>query len=115
MELYIRELLDSVTSIPSADAVELFVELPAGTEGQRYRASLSLLMCSQSACQPVDRVLEGQVPQEMPALAAAPWGAGYRKGKASFDADQAADRMRRGEGDSATYKEMQKIFDEVKK
>lgn len=35
--------------------------------------------------------------------------------KASFDADQAADRMRRGEGDSATYKEMQKIFDDLSK
>ena len=33
MELYIRELLDSVTSIPSADAVELFVCDDGGTDG----------------------------------------------------------------------------------
>ena len=91
-DFYDREATISVYE----DAVELFVELPAGTEGQRYRASLSLLMCSQSACQPVDRVLEGQVPQEMPALAAAPWGAGYRKGKASFDAEASGGPMPAG-------------------
>ncbi|MCR5258120.1 MAG: thioredoxin family protein [Desulfovibrio sp.] len=75
------------------DAVELFVQLPAKAAGQRYRASLSLLMCSQSACQPVDKTLEGQVPADPGGLAAAPWGAGYLKGKASFEAEASGGAM----------------------
>ncbi|MBQ4125261.1 MAG: thioredoxin family protein [Desulfovibrio sp.] len=75
------------------EAVELFVKLPAGACGQGYRAALSLLMCSQSACQPVDKVLEGQVPAEPEALARTSWGAGYRRGLASFEAEASGGPM----------------------
>lgn len=35
--------------------------------------------------------------------------------KASFDADVAQDKMRRGVGEASTYKDMQKIFDDMSK
>lgn len=39
----------------------------------------------------------------------------HKIAKASFNADIAEDRMRRGDGDPGTYKEMQRIFDDMSK
>ncbi len=39
----------------------------------------------------------------------------HKIAKASFNADIAEDRMRRGDGDASTYKEMQRIFDDMSK
>ncbi len=53
--------------------VRLYVPLPGETAGRRWRATVSLLLCSALNCTPVDLPLSGTVPSDPQPLEQQPW------------------------------------------
>ncbi|MDO5537446.1 MAG: cytochrome c biogenesis protein CcdA [Desulfovibrionaceae bacterium] len=51
----------------------IYTVLPEDAAGKPWKATLSLLLCSELNCTPVDRKLSGTVPRNVPGLDAAEW------------------------------------------
>ena len=55
----------------------LFANLPASVSGQKYHASLSLLLCSKRNCLPINQEFSGLIPTNLPPLQEQSWEANY--------------------------------------
>ncbi|MCR4667310.1 MAG: thioredoxin family protein [Desulfovibrio sp.] len=55
------------------DEFPLFTQLPAEAAGAHYTGSLSLLLCSEHNCIPVNLSLKGTIPRTLPELSKEPW------------------------------------------
>lgn len=80
-----RDSFDPEASVFTYEGhVDIFALLPAEAAGLLYGASLSMLLCSDRHCLPLNERLAGHVPENPPPLSAEQWGEQALAAAASF-------------------------------